>query len=633
MSGNLKNKIEATDTSINALLKDQKFYIDYFQREYRWKDKHIKLLIEDLTTTFLKSYKSGDKPEEVANYQNYYLGPFVFSINPETAKKSIVDGQQRITSITLLLIFLNYLQKDFADNDKVPISELIFSVKHRVKSFNMTDENRKECLQALFNIGEYIPKETDDETIINMVERYEDIAQSFPEELTQDALPYFIDWFIENVVIVEITAYSDENAYTIFETMNDRGLNLTPSEMLKGYILSKITNSNQRIEINDIWKTQIQKLHSYDESADQSFFLAWFRGKYAVSIRPGKAGSENKDFELIGSKFHSWFKDNHKKLFKLKSSDDIYQYFKIQFPFFVKWYLKSWDAQIKYEQNTPHLHYIDYWGIAESLQDPLLLSSITIEDDEDTIQKKLDYTARYIETFTVRRAVNYRKFAQTSIKYTMFNLIKLIRNNEVTELAENLSKEINNIDQKWDGIVDFGLHGQNRKFIKHLLSRISGYVDELIGKSSNYVSYHHPKGKQFEIEHIWGEKFDEHRDEFDQENDFQVWRNSIGALILLPNGTNQSFSSDKYNDKLEHYIKENTYAQTLHPSYYTKNPNFLKSQPVNDLGFNSHSNFKKQDIEKRTELVQRICEHLWSVDYYINDENSSNTYRDRDGHR
>ena len=620
MSGNLKNKIEATDTSINALLKDQKFYIDYFQREYRWQDKHIKLLIEDLTTTFLKSYKSGDKPEKVANYQNYYLGPVVFSINPETAKKSIIDGQQRITSITLLLIFLNHLQKDFADNEKVPISDLIFSVKHRVKSFNMTDKSREECLKALFNIGEYISKETDDETVTNMVDRYEDIAQSFPEELTQDALPYFIDWFIENVVIVEITAYSDENAYTIFETMNDRGLNLTPSEMLKGYVLSKITDPNQRIEMNDIWKTQIQKLHSYDETADQSFFQAWFRGKYAVSIRPGKAGSENKDFELIGSKFHSWFKDNHKKLFKLKTSDDIYQYFKVQFPFFVKWYLKSWEAQTEYEQNTSHLHYIDYWGIAESLQDPLLLSSITIEDDEDTIQKKLDYTARYIETFTVKRAVNYRKFAQTSIKYTMFNLIKLIRNNGVTELAKNLSKEINNIDQKWDGIVDFGLHGQNRKFIKHLLSRISGYVDELIGKSSNYVSYHHPKGKQFEIEHIWGDKFDEHRNEFDQENDFQEWRSTIGALILLPNGTNQSFSSDKYNDKLEHYIKENTYAQTLHPSYYTKNPNFLKSQSIKDLGFKPHSNFKKQDIEERTELVQRICEQLWSVDYYVNDE-------------
>ena len=331
------------------------------------------------------------------------------------------------------------------------------------------------------------------------------------------------------------------------------------------------------------------------------------------------AGSQNQDFELIGSQFHSWFKDNHKQLFNLKTSDEFYQYFKVQFPFYVKWYLKIWDYQNEYEKNAPHLHYINYWGIAESLQDSLLISSIMIEDDDATIQKKLDFTARYIETFTVRRSVNYRKFGQTSIKYTMFNLIKLIRNNGLVELAKNLSKEINNIDQKWDAVVYFGLHGQNGRFVKHLLSRISGYVDELTGKSSNYVSYHHPKGKQFEIEHIWANKFDEHKDEFDQENDFQSWRNSIGALILLPNGTNQSFSSDKYKDKIEHYIKENTYAQTLHPSYYEKNPNFLKPQLIRDLNFKAHSDFKKQDIEERKKLVQRICEQLWSTDYFNNE--------------
>jgi uncharacterized protein with ParB-like and HNH nuclease domain len=116
----------------------------------------------------------------------------------------------------------------------------------------MTDEMREPCLKALYEKGEYIPKEDDDETVHNMVERYEDIQESFPEELTQDALPFFIDWFIENVVLVEIIAYSDENAYTIFETMNDRGLNLTSTEMLKGYVLSKITDKQRRNEINDV---------------------------------------------------------------------------------------------------------------------------------------------------------------------------------------------------------------------------------------------------------------------------------------------------------------------------------------------------------------------------------------------
>lgn len=480
----------------------------------------------------------------------------------------------------------------------------------------MTDEVREPCLKSLFETGTYSIQEGDDETVQNMVERYEDIVQTFPEELSNGALPYFIDWFIRNVVIVEITAYSDENAYTIFETMNDRGLNLTPTEMLKGFVLSRITDKNERTEINEIWKNEIQKLHQYGDTVDQSFFQAWFRGKYAMSIRPGKAGSENKDFELIGTRFHNWFKDNHKKLFKLKTSDEFYNFFKYQFPFFVKWYTKGWDAQADFDSDLQHLNYINSWGIAESLQDPLLLASIKFDDDKVTIKKKLDFVARFIETFTVRRAVNYRKFGQTSIKYTMFGIIKSIRNNDLQALGQNLKKEILELDQKWEAVDDFRLHGMNRKFVKHLLSRISSYVDNLVGKDTNYVSYHHPKGRQFEIEHIWSNKFEEHKDEFDQKEDFQEWRNSVGALILLPNGTNQSFNSDKYTDKLNHYIKENTFAQTLHPHYYEKNPNFLKSPIVNKLDFKPHKDFKKEDISERQELVKRICEKIWDTDYF-----------------
>lgn len=616
MNQKIKNKIEATDTSINKLLKDQKFTIDYFQREYRWQEKHIKLLIEDLTNTFLKSYKESDKRSDVATYQSYYLGPVVFSVNPENNKKSIIDGQQRITSITLLLIYLNHLQKN--SSQQVAISELIFSEKYGEKSFNMSDEARENCLTALFEEGQYEITENDDETVRNMLERYEDISESFPEEIGENALPYFIDWFIENVVIVEITAYSDENAYTIFETMNDRGLNLTATEMLKGYVLSKITDKKQRTEINELWKTEIQKLHEYEENADQSFFQAWFRGKYAVTIRPGKAGSENQDFELIGSRFHNWFKDNHKQLFGLSTSDDFYNFFKIQFPFFVKWYLKIWDSMIQYDKTIPHLNYIQHYGIALSLQEPLLLSSINFSDSEEEIKTKIDRTARFIETFTVRRSVNYRKFGQTAIKYTMFNVIKSIRNNNLETLNKNLSNETKQIDASWDGVWEFGLHGMNRKFVKHLLSRITSYIDNLVGKDTNYTTYHHPSGKQYEIEHIWANKFDEHTDEFEQKNDFQEWRNSIGALILLPQGTNQSFNSDKYEDKLEHYIKENTYAQTLNSTYYEKNPNFLNSEVVKKLQFKSHPIFKKQDISDRQKLVQRICEEIWSTDYYAN---------------
>ena len=71
----MSNKILASDTNIKSLLKDQKFTIDYFQREYKWEEKQIRELIEDLTSTFLKSHKVGDKRSDVENYENYYLGP------------------------------------------------------------------------------------------------------------------------------------------------------------------------------------------------------------------------------------------------------------------------------------------------------------------------------------------------------------------------------------------------------------------------------------------------------------------------------------------------------------------------------------------------------------------------------
>jgi uncharacterized protein with ParB-like and HNH nuclease domain len=623
MSDNiLQNKIEAKDTNINNLLKNQKFFIDYFQREYRWQEKHIKQLIEDLLDSFLKSYREGDARHDVEKYKTYYLGPVVFSKNIETRKMSIIDGQQRITSITLLLIYLNNIQNE-NEKEKVNISELIFSEKYGEKSFNMSDDIREECLRELFDKGSYETKDDDDESVKNMVARYEDISNSFPEEIDKIKLPYFIDWFIQNVIVVSITAYSDENAYTIFETMNDRGLNLTPTEMLKGYVLSNISDKKKRLEINDLWKKEIQKLHKYYENADQNFFQAWFRSKFAVSIRQGKAGAEDQDFELIGTRFHNWFRENHRELFNLSTSDDFYKFFKNVFPFYVNLYISIKNGMETYDNNTPHLHYINFLGIAESLQDPLLMASINLDDAKEMVQLKLDFVSRFIETFTVRRSINYKKFGQSAIRYTMFNIVKSIRNNNLSLLSKNLINEINKIPEKWDGAGNFRLHGMNAKFVKHILSRISSYIDNLVGKDTTYVNYYHPGGKQFEIEHIWANKFEEHRDEFDQETDFSDWRNSIGALLLLPHGTNQSFSSDIYEDKLEHYLKENTYAQTLHPKFYDKNPNFLKSPIIQKLKFKSHPHFKKDDISDRLKLFQRICEEIWDIEYFENSPNGA----------
>lgn len=608
----VSTKIEAKDYSISDVLSNKKYTIDYFQREYKWQQFHIEQLIADLETSFFLNYDPSHERQEVSNYNSYYLGPIVLS--NKDGKRSVIDGQQRLTSLTIFLIYLNNLQKDLPK--KINLDALIYSETYGEKSFNLDVPERKNCLDALYLTGEYDVKESDDETVKNIAERYDDIQELFPDELKGDALPFFIDWLIQNVVLVVITAYSDDNAYTIFETMNDRGLNLTPSEMLKGYLLSKVRTTEQRDKINIVWKAEIKKLHNLWEESDLTFFQAWLRGKYAVTIRPGKIGAANEDFEKIGTRFHTWVKDNNSKI-GISNPNDFYEFVNTDLVFYSKLFGKIYEARRTLTKELNHLYFSAQWGFANSLADPLLISSILISDDETTINEKLNLVARFIETFAVYRGANYRNFSQSSIRYTMYNLVLELRNKSIQELGELLGRRLADIEENLEGISRLGMHGQNKHFIKFLLSRMTAHIEQQSGRTTDFSTYfNNSEGKPFEIEHIWADKMEFHADEFSQVHDFNEIRNRLGDLILLPRGTNQSFGALKYEKKLPHYLKENLLAQSLNKDCYERNPNFLNFIQSSNLDFKSHDEYKKEDVFARQELYKQICEEIWTLDFF-----------------
>lgn len=616
----LQNKIEAHDRSVSDVLDDQKYTVDYFQREFKWEEKHIEQLVSDLTTSFLNEYLPTHKRAQVADYNTYYLGPFVVSI--KDGRRIIIDGQQRLTSLTLLLIYLNHLQKEEGYNEK--IESLIFSEKYGEKSFNIQVEERTKCLEELFSKGEYLKQEDADESTQNMANRYLDIVNNFPEEIKTGALPYFIDWLKYNVMLVEIIAYSDDNAYTIFETMNDRGLNLSPTEMLKGFLLSKFNDRAKRHKANEFWRKSMQELHEFDKDEDLRFFQAWLRSQYADTIRPGKADSKNEDFEKIGTRFHSWVRDNLKRLDLERDDNGAYEEFiNENLKFFHHAYIKILNAGIEFNEDLDHVYYIKHWGIANSLSYPLLLAPLTINDSEQEVNIKINLVARYIETFVVRRSINFRKFASSSIRYTMYTLVKDIRNKSLPELSSILLKKLSEMDETMVGILNFRLHGQNYIFVKYLLSRITSFIEKQSGMNSSFDKYfYNTNGKPFEVEHIWADDFDQFRGEFDQVSDFEDYRNRLGGLLLLPRGTNQSFGKLPYDKKLPHYQRENLLAQTLCNSTYSNNPNFLSMKSRFDFPFTPHEEYKKQDLNSRQVLYMKICEEIWSLSSFFNNLNS-----------
>lgn len=610
---NIENIITAKEFSLQDILSNKKYSVDFFQREYSWEKENMVQLVYDLTNAFYENYHTGDTPESIDNYNSYYMGPIV--LFDQNGKSSIIDGQQRITSLTLLLIYLKHkaenIMEDFPNG-------MIFSSSRGKKSFNIDIPERTKCLESLFNDNGYEPKEDDEESVINMTSRYSDINEAFPDEMSDEELILFVYWLQEKVILVKITATSDKNAYMIFETMNDRGLSLSSTDMLKGFILSKYTNPDSRKKREQNWKTDIQELNSYSKGTDSQFFQSWLRAQFAETIRQGAVGSINQDFETIGERFHYWFRENYDKgLLKTAINGDIEKFIDNNYSFYLKYFLKIKEAENVFDSTLPHVYYAACWGFADSLKYPIMLAALNTTDSDDTCKQKIDMVAKFVDIFCVRRSVNYRLFSASSLRYTMCNLTLKVRNLSLEELKVTLQTTIDNDknnekDNSFDSLNNFRLHQKNKYFVKYYLARITSFVEEGSQMPSNFVNYlFNPDCKPYEIEHIWADNMSYHSDEFTQKYEFDEFRNKIGALMLLPNGSNQSYGGADYPEKMPHYIKENILAKSLCKETYDHNPNFTNFVKETNLPFKAYSEFKKDDVLSHCELYRQISELIW----------------------
>ena len=92
--------VKAYAKPVREILDKIKYEIDVFQREYSWERKHIEQLLSDLELKFLSEYDETHERKYVQNYPTYYLGFIIISLKNNI--RSIIDGQQRLTSITLV---------------------------------------------------------------------------------------------------------------------------------------------------------------------------------------------------------------------------------------------------------------------------------------------------------------------------------------------------------------------------------------------------------------------------------------------------------------------------------------------------------------------------------------------------
>jgi hypothetical protein len=597
-------RIEGHARTIRQLLSGAKYSIDYYQREYKWQTKQVVELLADLSGKFLEDFQTSHERDAVNSYGHYFLGSIIISEKKD--QKYIIDGQQRLTTLTLLLIYI--YSRHPSDEDKAVLQGMIFSRVHGRDSFNIDIEERRRCMEALFR-GQTLDAADGPESVRNIVHRYREIEQHFPDDITPEALPYFADWLIENVHLVEITAYSDEDAYTIFETMNDRGLSLTPAEMLKGYFLANITSESDRLDANRVWKERIAELSELGKDEDADAIKAWLRSQHAKTIREQKKGALPGDFDRLGTEFHRWVRE-HAREIGLDRNSDFFGFITRDFRFYTKQYLRVRRAS---QQLTADMESIFYNAQHEfTLQYPLPLSPLDPEDDERTVLKKLRLVSTFLDILIARRLWNFRLIAYSTMQYAMFVVMREIRSRNPSELAAILRGKLDADQETFSSNERLRMHQQDRYPIHQILARITDHIERSSGLASRYLEYVSEGSNRYEVEHILADHPERHSNGFAHASDFAEYRNRIGGLLLLPKSFNASYGDLPYDKKLDHYDSQNLLGRSLHARCYDHNPGFVSYVSRSRLLFHAHPQFLKEDLDARQELYRHLADEVWN---------------------
>lgn len=607
--------------TVQVLLQSQSFSIDEYQREYKWGRENIEELLSDLRDKFFNCYQSGHDTDKVGSYEDYFLGSII--VSKRNNKSYLVDGQQRVTSLTLLLIYLYQQAKHKGLGVVSTLAPLIYSDSYGKPRFNLDIPERLPVIEALFNAQGFNP-DGKEESIQTMYARYQDIERIDLADELNEALPHFIYWLMTKVGLIEIATDNDNYAFAIFETMNDRGKPLSPVDMLKAYLLAPIQDDDKRRNANQTWKKQVLDLISWqgeqEAKRDANCISAWLRAQYAESTRERKVGAVDRDWELIGPSFHRWVRDNHMRL-KVGSEAENLKLVTESFPFFSKAYRTVLDASRTY---TPGLEAVFFNAHNEfTWQNTVLLAPLLVSDDETTVKGKLSLIASYLDIWLMRRTVNYIRVGYSSTSYAMYLLCKDIRGKSLSELSTILFDKLAQDDVSFQGCPSKGRIGIDglvlsqfsRRYIYHLLARVTAFVEVKAGRPDLFAAYvDRTRPNPCDIEHIWADNHAPYKDEFATAQEFQDWRNHVAGLLLLPADVNRSLQDKPFVEKVQHYGGQNIFAASLTASAYQHQPQFKQFFESKGCTFKSYEQFGKAQQLERRQLLTQLANLVWSPD-------------------
>lgn len=267
------DKVKAKEHYIKDLLND-KFLFDIpdYQRAYSWNKDNLKQLIDDIMDSIGLNKENNNVFEE---YEPYFIGSIVLCSKEYKDDGSglydVIDGQQRLTSIIILIATIRDLTKNEAY--KNILSSLIYQKPNELMGIKESIRVRVRGKEAEFfkkyvltDGGTDLVNEIDEKEIseakqnmLNAIRTFKEVFVDENGEVLESKLDEFTKYFLQKVVVVVITTDSFTSAFRLFNVINARGLPLTNADLLKSENLRVISEDKRNI-YTDMWENIEQEL-------------------------------------------------------------------------------------------------------------------------------------------------------------------------------------------------------------------------------------------------------------------------------------------------------------------------------------------------------------------------------------
>ena len=611
------SEIVPSKQSVITCLRNRTYAIDFYQREYVWNKETVEILLDDIMFSFNTTYsehKNEDfSPELIDKFNWYYMN--VFITNTIAGKTYIVDGQQRLSTLTLIAV---YLYRNIKNDDlKSILRECIASVDpYSGKNFNIDHEKRKRVMQAIFD-GNTFTDDYDCQTEQTIIERYNDISNYFNRMSFDDnKLKVFTAYFLYRLVLVELTIDKDDTPM-VFEVINDRGEALKPFEILKGKLIGILPKADTD-KYNDIWERSLREVSGFEDV----FFADYIKCRYIFK--------RNSDIEnAINNEYHRYLFGNNQiaeSMGFLRKNPNQISNVKTFIDTDLRYYAGLY-GKIRLNPNKYLLYSNKINSLAGMYEN--IMSACVVDDPREDEKIEIiskEYDRMYV-LLQLNQAYDSNKFQELS-----YNLNEKLINADPSDyrhvfdevITEHL-KEKKNKD-KLTSLLDYDTFYKNSyvslpiTVLKYVLARVEEYVCnsinqemqatvvDLATKTSAVYGYH--------VEHILSEN-DTNRAYFENEEEFEEKRNYIGGLLILKGRSNISSGNEEYTDKLKTYGNGLVWGHTLCSDFYHANPDFsdfnVKLEADTSVSFKPLSVFDKDALKYRSKLLFEIVKKIWEI--------------------